>query len=146
MSIYKYKFDNILKYRKSVEINKKNQFSISLKKYKKEKNMLNNLNNKLNESHEDIKRNIKDGIIIDELLKMAEDQSYYKEGIRKKTIDVEVANNEVKKNRIELIKAMQDKKILERLKEIDFLNYKYEEERKTEKNLDEIIGFKHNSK
>ena len=93
-----------------------------------------------------IKRNIKDGIIIDELLKMAEDQSYYKEGIRKKTIDVEVANNEVKKNRIELIKAMQDKKILERLKEIDFLNYKYEEERKTEKNLDEIIGFKHNSK
>mgnify|MGYP000859445394 CR=1 FL=1 len=51
MSIYKYKFDNILKYRKSVEINKKNQFSISLKKYKKEKNMLNNLNNKLNESY-----------------------------------------------------------------------------------------------
>ncbi len=146
MSIYRFRFDNILKLRKSIELNKKDQLGNSIKKFQKEKNNLNNLNEKLNITFEKIYEEYEKGIEVGDLLKTAERQNYYKKEIDKKIVDVEEANQEVIENRKELIKAMQDKKILEKLNEISFTGYMYEEKRKTEKELDEIISFKHNSK
>lgn len=146
MSIYRFRFDNILKLRKSIELNKKDQLGNSIKKFQKEKNKLNNLNEKLNITFEKIYEEYEKGIEVGDLLKTAERQNYYKKEIDKKIVDVEEANQEVIENRKELIKAMQDKKILEKLNEISFTGYMYEEKRKTEKELDEIISFKHNSK
>lgn len=146
MSIYRFRFDNILKLRKSIELNKKDQLGNSIKKFQKEKNNLNSLNEKLNITFEKIYEEYEKGIEVGDLLKTAERQNYYKKEIDKKIVDVEEANQEVIENRKELIKAMQDKKILEKLNEISFTGYMYEEKRKTEKELDEIISFKHNSK
>ncbi len=143
MKPYRYKFDRILSYRESVEKNQKMKLSTSIKKYIKEKNKLIGLNNNLNQSFEDLKKNITEGLTIGELLKIAENQNYYKEGIKKKAMDVEYADEKVKENRVKLIKTMQDRKVLERLKEMDLLNYNYELQKETEKELDEIIGFKH---
>ncbi len=146
MTIYKYRFDRILSYRESMEKEKRNQLNTSMRKYIEEKNILVNMNKDLESSYENVKESIEKGIKAEDLVKIAESQNYYREGIKSKTIDVKKADKNVKEKRIELISAMQDKKILERLKEIDFANYKYEEERKAEKELDEIIGFKYNSK
>lgn len=146
MGLYKYRFESILKYRKSIENNKKNLLSLSIKKFYREKKELEKLNQNLNESYESIKKEFNDGVTIEKLVKMANHQNFYKEGIKKKNIDVENAENSVKERRQELIKAVQDKKIIEKLKEMDLNNFKYEEQRKDEKKLDEIISFKHSSK
>lgn len=142
MSIYKYKFESILKYRKSIEKNKESELGNSIKKYVKEKKELEDLNNNFHEFYKTMNRAINDGITIEKLVNMAYGQDFYREGMKKKTISVENAANNVKKNRLELITAVQDKKIMERLKEIDLNNYKYEEQKNNEKNLDEIISFK----
>ncbi|MCK9216506.1 MAG: flagellar export protein FliJ [Firmicutes bacterium] len=144
MKLYKYKFDRILSYRESIERNQKMHLSLSIKRYIKEKNKLLNLNADLNKNFDDFRNSIAKGMTIGELLKIEENQNYLKEVIKKKTIDVKNADNDVKENRVKLIKAMQDRKVLERLKEIDLLNYNYELQKETEKDLDEIIGFKHN--
>lgn len=146
MGIYKYRFQSILKYRNSTENNKKNLLGISIRKLDKEKNELEKLNNNLYESYETMERVFNDGVTIEKVVKMASCQTYYKEGIKKKNIDVKNAENNVRQRRQELIKAVQDKKIIERLKEIDLNNFKYEEQRKDEKKLDEIISYKHSSK
>lgn len=146
MGLYKYRFESILKYRKSIENNKKNLLSLSIKKFYREKRELEKLNQNLNESYESMKKEFNDGVTIEKLVKMTNHQNFYKEGIKKKNIDVENAENSVKERRQELIKAVQDKKIIEKLKEMDLNNFKYEEQRKDEKKLDEIISFKHSSK
>lgn len=146
MGIYKYRFQSILKYRNSTENNKKNLLGISIRKLDKEKNELEKLNNNLYESYETMERVFNDGVTIEKVVKMSSCQTYYKEGIKKKNIDVKNAENNVRQRRQELIKAVQDKKIIERLKEIDLNNFKYEEQRKDEKKLDEIISYKHSSK
>ena len=146
MSIYRYKFESVLKYRKSTENNKKNLLNLSIKKHIEEKKGLYRLYDNLYESYESMKREFNNGIKIEEIANVAEWQSFYREEIKKKTVSVENAKNNVKSKRLELISAMQDRKIMEKLKEIDFNNYKYEEQRKIEKSLDEIISFKSNSK
>lgn len=146
MGIYKYRFESILKFRNSVENNKKNLLSISIRKLDKEKKELERLNKGLNESYESMKKEFSDGVTIDKLVEMANHQNYYKEGITRKNIDVKNAENNVKERRQELIKAVQDKKIIEKIKEIDLNNFKYEEQKKDEKKLDEIISYKRSSK
>lgn len=146
MGIYKYRFESILKFRNSVENNKKNLLSISIRKLSKEKKDLERLNKDLNESYDCMEKVFSDGVTINKLVEMANHQNYYKEGIKRKNIDVENAKNNVEEKRQELIKAVQDKKIMEKLKEIYLNNFKYEEQKKDEKKLDEIISYKHSSK
>lgn len=144
MKLYKYKFERILSYRESIEKNQKMDLSISIKKYIKEKNRLIDLDTDLNKTFEDFNKSIVEGVTVKELIKIKENQDYLKKVIKKKTVDVENADNDVRENRVKLIKAMQDRKVLEKLKEIDLFNYNYELQKETEKDLDEIIGFKHN--
>lgn len=52
--------------------------------------------------------------------------------------EVAKKESELKKKKAELIEASKSKKIMDKLKEADFQNYKKEEDRKDQKDLDEI--------
>ncbi len=67
---------------------------------------------------------------------------YYKRGIKQQKIRVKLAEDYLSICREELIKATQEKKMMEKLKEIDFNKYLYDEQKKDEKLIDDLICFK----
>ena len=48
--------------------------------------------------------------------------------------------------RAELIKATQEKKTMEKLKEKDYMLYLYNEQKKEEKVIDELVSFKQSNR
>lgn len=142
LSIYKFKFQKVLEYRKSMENQKKYILSMHTKKYLNEKEDLDKLSHNLQSSNDVLIEKVNNGITIDKLRNMSEEQEFYREGIKKKTYTLMKAKEDVKQGRYELMKAMQNKKIMERLKEIHYDEFQYDEKRKDEKHLEEIVSFK----
>ncbi|SHJ05625.1 flagellar export protein FliJ [Lutispora thermophila] len=142
MATYKFKFQKVLEYRQSLEDQKKNLFSLSMKKYLREKDELNDLYNSLKNCNNELYKLASNGTTIGELRDIYEEQIFYREGIKHKTNAVIKAEEEVKKNRQELVKAMQNRKTMERLKEIYYNEFQVDEQRKNEKNIEEIVSFK----
>jgi len=140
--MYKFKFQKVLEYRKSIEDQKKNTLSLYNKRYLNAKEDLDNLNHSLQYSNDMLEQQVNSGVSINELRSMHEEQKYYREGIRNKTKVLIKAEEDVKQGRCELMKAMQNKKTMERLKEIYYDEYQYDEQRKFEKHIEEIISFK----
>jgi len=142
LATYKFKFQKVLEYRQSLEDQKKNLFSLSMKKYLREKDELNDLYNSLKNCNNELYKLASNGTTIGELRDIYEEQIFYREGIKHKTNAVIKAEEEVKKNRQELVKAMQNRKTMERLKEIYYNEFQVDEQRKNEKNIEEIVSFK----
>ncbi|HCJ57910.1 MULTISPECIES: flagellar FliJ family protein [Lutispora] len=140
--MYKFKFQKVLEYRKSIEDQKKNTLSLYNKRYLNAKEDLDNLNHSLQYSNDMLEQHVNSGVSINELRSMHEEQKYYREGIRNKTKVLIKAEEDIKQGRYELMKAMQNKKTMERLKEIYYDEYQYDEQRKFEKHIEEIISFK----
>lgn len=146
LATYKFKFQKVLEYRKSLEDQKKNILSMSIKRYLKEKEDLKKLYDRLSNSNRNLYQKVSNGTTIAELRDMYEEQVYYKEGIKHKTNSVIKAEEDVKKSREELVKAMQSKKSMERLNEIYYNSFRADEQRKYEKNVEEIVSYKESRK
>lgn len=146
MPVYKFKFQKVLEYRKSIENQKKNILGIQIKKYLDEKKALNELQNNLHISNDALDEQVSNGVTISKLRSIAEEQEFFREGIRKKTYSLVKAEEDVKNSRYELMKAMQSKKIMERLNEIYFSAFQCDEKRKFEKQIEEIVSFNESEK
>jgi len=146
LATYKFKFQKVLEYRKSLEDQKKNILSMSIKRYLKEKEDLKKLYDRLSNSNRNLYQKVSNGTTIAELRDMYEEQVYYKEGIKHKTNSVIKAEEDVKKSREELVKAMQSKKSMERLNEIYYNSFRADEQRKYEKNVEEIVSYRESRK
>lgn len=140
--MYKFKFQKVLEYRKSIEDQKKNILGLYTKSYLNAKEDLDKLHHSLQYSNDMMEQQVNTGVSINELRSMYEEQNYYREGIRNKTKVLIKAEEDVKQGRFELVKAMQNKKTMERLKEIYYKEYQYDEQRKFEKHIEEIVSFK----
>jgi flagellar FliJ protein len=57
-----------------------------------------------------------------------------------------MAEDYVSDCRAELIKATQEKKMMEKLKEIDYNKFLYQEQKKEEKLVDDLVSFKESNK
>ncbi|MCT4662512.1 MAG: flagellar export protein FliJ [Tissierellales bacterium] len=55
--------------------------------------------------------------------------------------EIDRANEELEKCKIEYIKAVQEERVLEKIKEKDKLNYDYELKKEEEKLIDSIVSF-----
>ncbi|HHY78259.1 MAG TPA: flagellar export protein FliJ [Clostridiales bacterium] len=146
MATYKFKFQKVLDYRKSIEEQKKLVLSKSLKKYFDEKKALESLYSSLYKSNEILQQQAINGTTIAELRNIHEEQEFYREGIKQKNIEVAKAEEELKRSRNDLIKAMKNKKILEKLNEIQYDQFLYNEKQKFEKQIDELTAFKYSKK
>jgi len=82
------------------------------------------------------------GMAVNELKLLANYIDYYKRGIKAQKIKIKMAEDYLSTCREELIKATQEKKMIEKLKEIDYSEYLYGEQKKEEKLVDDLISFK----
>lgn len=141
MKAFKFKLDKVLDFRIDKESKLIEQLSAILKKYKNEKNKLDNLlemeNNTLLSLNNYKLRKI-------DIFQIKEHYSYLKylrNNINFQHEIVKKFENEVAKKRSELIVARIDRKVIENLKEKKLIEYKYFTQKMEETMLEDIFNY-----
>lgn len=142
MAAYKFKLQKLLDFRTNMEEEKKNQLSLALKRLEQEKDRLSELKARQREMDKALKEKTSQGIAVNELKLLMNYIDYYKRGIKEQKTRIKMAEDYASACREELIKATQGKKMIEKLKEIDYKKYLYEEQKKEEKFIDDLVSFK----
>lgn len=134
--MFNFKLEKVLDYRENIEKKNKEEFSQKLAIYNREKEEVEKLT---------LKKQIIQSKEYTKNLKTANDLRIYQryliyieKSIEEKMMDLEEAEKELEKSRLNLIKSTKDKKIIEILKENAFEDYLSEENRIEQKNLDDI--------
>lgn len=142
MAVYKFRLQKLLNYKVSVEEEKKNELNKASKRLEEEKNRLFSIKRKLNEMNSTFHEKTSQGMTVNELKLLANYIDYYKRSIKEQKVKIKMAEDYLSICRGELIKATQEKKMVEKLKEIDYEKYLYEEQKKEEKMVDDLVSFK----
>ncbi|HEY4543636.1 MAG TPA: flagellar export protein FliJ [Tissierellaceae bacterium] len=136
---YKFKFQNLLNYKETMENFKKSEYGKALNSYYEEENVL----NQIEKTRESILNNKNQDIINIGNLRM------YNNYLKKIDLDieeqkelVEVSRKQMEKSQKELVEAMKDKKVFEKLKEKDLKEFLKEEKKIEDKVIDEIVTFR----
>ena len=146
MAGYKFKMQKLLDYKMSIEEEKKNELSLAIKRLEDEKSKLEELKQKQNEMNNSFQEKTSCGMAVNELKLLANYIDYYKRSIKEQRIKIKMAEDYLSTCREELIKAIQEKKMMEKLKEIDYRKYLYSEQKKEEKLVDDLVSFKESNK
>ncbi|OGO78886.1 MAG: flagellar export protein FliJ [Clostridiales bacterium GWB2_37_7] len=146
MAGYKFKLQNILKLKESMEKDKKNEFGAAIQRLENEKLKLENLNAEMINMCNEVERAAAEGISIQELVKQQQYKEYYKHSISNQKVRTNMAEEHLENCRQELVEAVQDRKIMERLKEIDYCKHLYTEQKNEEKLVDDLVSFKQSNK
>ena len=134
MEKFKFKLENVLVYRKEIEEKKKHEFMTAQKSYLKQVDLLNNL---LNEKEQAInnKENYRTGL--DYHLLMIYLQSLDKNIENQKKI-VHECESILNKKKEELLKSTKECKVIEKLKEKAYEEFKIEMNRQEQKQNDDF--------
>ncbi len=137
---YKYKFQNLLNYKDTVETLKKSEYGKAINILREEENILEAYSlekEKVLEQIEDKNRmSIRD-------LRMYNNYLYkVNNDIENQNVIVLNSRRDVEKAQENLILATQEKKTFEKLKEKHFEEFLIEEKKKEDKLIDEIVTFK----
>ena len=146
MAGYKFKLQNILKLKEGIEKDKKNEFGAATQRFEQEKLKLEQLNAEMCNMCCEIEKATAEGMSIQELLLQQQFKEYYKYSISNQIICKNMAQEHLDNCRQKLIAAVQDRKIMEKLKEIDYSKYQYTEQKNEEKLVDDLVSFKQSNK
>ena len=145
MASYRFKLQKLLELKVNLEEEKKNQLGLAFQRLNDENEKLKQLRIELSNADKELKDQAKDGIEIRELKVCTQGIDYYKSLIKKQILSVKMADEYVEVCRSELIKASQDKKVMEKLKDKDYVKYLYTEQKKEDRIVDELVSFKQNN-
>jgi flagellar FliJ protein len=146
MAGYKFKLQNILKLRESVEKDKKNEFGVATQRFDSEKLKLEQLNAEMYNMCEEIEKAVSKGISAQELRQQQQFKDYYRHSISNQKVRSKMAEEYLSDCRHKLVIAVQDRKIMEKLREIDYGKYIYIEQKNEEKLIDDLVSFKQSNR
>jgi flagellar protein FliJ len=95
---------------------------------------------------DEIEKAVQKGITAKELLVQQQFKDYYKHGVSNQTVKSKMAEEHLTYCRHKLVEAVQDRKIMDKLKEIDYGKYLYTEQKIEEKLVDDLVSFKQSNK
>ncbi len=142
MAIYRFKLQKLLDYKTSIEEKKKNELGIAVQRLEKEKRRLDELKQKLSESDNTFKKEASAGMTVNKLKILRDYIDYYKRSIKSQRVRIKMAEDYLASCREELVKATREKKMIIKLKEIDHSKFLYNEQKKEEKIVDDLVSFK----
>lgn len=146
MAGYRFKLQKLLDLRISTEEEKKNQLGLAIKRLEQERDKLEHLKAELEDMKRDFAEKSSHGTGVNDLKLLLGYIDYYKRSIKEQKLKVKMAEDHLSNCREELIKATQEKKIMEKLKEMDYEKYLYQEGKKEEKLVDDLVSFKESNK
>lgn len=146
MAGYKYNLQRLLDIRISKEQEKKNQMGLAVQRLEKEKQRLKLIKEELYLMKNRFAEETSEGMEVNELKLLINYINYYKRSIKDQKLKIKMAEDHLSICRAELLTATQEKKMIEKLKEKDFEKYLYQEQKKEEKLVDDLVSFKENNK
>ncbi|PYG89821.1 flagellar FliJ protein [Ruminiclostridium sufflavum DSM 19573] len=142
MQKFAFRLESVLKLKVQMEDNAKNNLARSTKELERQKAYLEELNNVKNASVSSLSGEVDEGIPVYRVRLYNNYLSLMKEKIINQKENVNVAQDNVDTNREGLIKAMQERKVIEKLKERKFEDYIKEQNKSEQIIIDELNSFK----
>jgi len=135
LSRFKFNLETVLNYRKNLESTAKENLAASLAFYQQEKGMLQKIEVELSQAlnpKEQIKLNL------DQLLHQEQYQGYLSSRLAEQTIKVNTAQGQVTVRRRELEQKMQERKVIESLRDKKFQEFTYLKDQAEQKAIDDM--------
>ena len=142
MAAYKFNLQKVLDLKENIEKEKKNEFGFAIKRLENEKAILVQLEGEMRDCCNEFEESTARGIQVDQLRIILDSIEYYKKSIKNQKVKIKMAEGYIEICRQELIKATKEKKMMEKLKEIDYKKFQYSEQKKEEKLVDDLVSFK----
>lgn len=146
MSKFLFKLQPVLNYRTQMEDSVKNEMGKATARLDKEKQLLLGLEQEMEEC---LLQNTQDMISGASVLRFQQYNAYLtflNIKMKNQNMNVTAANLEVEHCREKLVKAMQERKMLEKLREIRYTEYCKEEEKDSQKVVDGTVSFNYNNR
>ncbi len=143
---HKFKLQRLLDVRAILEVEKKTELGNSNKRVEKEKNELKRLEKEKTNMTEEFGMVSVAGTTAGRLKEMNEYIEYFSKAEKLQKLRIKMAEEYRETCRLEVVKASQEKKMIEKLKEIDLSKFNYEEKKREEKIVDDLVSFKETKK
>ncbi len=141
MSNFNFRFEKVLNYKKTIEDYKKNQYGIVQKKLMTEEDKL----AKINQNIENIKDEKNLSITNTNVGNLVMYNNYINDLSKKLNLQKQIVKKtkeDAEKAKEEMIIAVKEKKIFEKLKEQGYKEYVYHLQKNEEKQVDSIISYR----
>jgi len=136
-----FRMQSLLNLKIQMENSLKNELGKAVRELERQKDILNRLNREMNECIENINGKFGEGISVGELRKYNTYISYLSDRVKLQKENIKKAQLVVDKYRDKLIKAMQERKVLEKLRKKKYEEYVREQLKEEQKLNDEIVSF-----
>ena len=143
---HKYKLQRLLDVRGMIEEEKKVEMGNAVQRLESEKNELIRINEERAIMAKEFGIESVKGTTVGKLQEITGYLDYFKKAEKLQKFRTKMAENYLEKCREELLKASQEKKMIEKLKEIDLEKYIQEEKIKEDKIVDDLVSFKETKK
>ncbi len=141
MAKFKFELQSLLRLKAQIEDNLKNELGKAIQKLEKEKEKLRKIQEERDECINQANGKAKHGIAVAKLRDYSSYISLLVDKIEQQKENINYAQNNVDRYREQVIKAMQEKKMLEGLKEKKIQEFQKDEIRAEQKLNDEVISF-----
>ena len=142
MHKFAFRLESVLKLKTQMEDNAKNNLARATKELENQKVYLEELKNENDASINSLTEEVDEGIPVYRVRLYNNYFSLMKEKIVKQKDNVNIAEHNVDTNREVLIKAMQERKVLEKLKDKKFDEHIKEQNKAEQLGIDELNSFK----
>ncbi len=142
MAKFTFRLESVLRIKMQREESVKNELGKAIQRLEAEKRKLAKLENALEEIVEEFNRKVKK-TTVGKLIEFNEYLSLLDSRIKQQKENVNCAAANVDKVREELLQAVKERKILEKLKEKKHDEYLIEQKKLEQKANDEVVSFKH---
>lgn len=144
MAKFIFKLQSFLSVKEKIEEQKKNDYGKALNQLEQEKHKKQELLTTQSSTISQLKQKINEGTKPSEIKQYNHFIAYVENEIIKQQEVIIKAQKLVEKKREELVNAMKDRKMLEILKENEYIEYIKEEKKAEQKFIDELVSFKYN--
>ena len=144
MAKFIFKLQSLLNVKIQMEDNLKNELGKAMKKLEKERERLRHIENERNECINQFCGESRKGVMVGKLKEYGSFIAFLKEKAELQKENINYAQNVVDKYREQLIKVVQEKEMLEKLRDKKHQEYLKEQLREEQKINDEITSYKYN--
>lgn len=146
MARFRYRMQNILDIKSKLEEQEKNNFATAQRKLAEEEELLKTAIEKRERLAEEARRMRGETLNILELKENEYARKYAEEQVKKQQLNVVVAQKNVEVARLRMQKAVQERKIHDKLKEHAFEEFLQEENAAELKEIDQLTSYTHGKK
>lgn len=146
MPKFSFQFQSILNIKLQQEEALKNEFGKAVQRLEEEKAEQLRLENHLSDQFEQFNEKSSRGVTVEKLIEHNAYISYLSDRIKQQKENVNFAQQNVDKVREELIKAVQEREILDKLKDKKLEEFRKEQLRQEQQINDEVVSYKHSEK